>query len=144
MQRETLGHRGRAGDPLCGIRLIMRCGRERLTDRQQACLAGAMAADERHDEVDIAWHTAQELRSAFHSTDLTAGRRIAEYVLASFPSCPTPEIARLGRICASGASRSGVLRHRRTSESPEASGISTTTGSGCSLIGEAFTDPRLA
>jgi len=83
------------------------------------------------------------LRSAFHSTHLAAGRRIAEYVLASFPSCPIPEIARLGRICASGASRSGVLRHRRTSESPEASGISTTTGSECSLIGGAFTDPRL-
>jgi len=36
----------------------MRCGCERLTDRQQACLARAIAGDERHDEVDIAWHKA--------------------------------------------------------------------------------------
>ena len=36
-----------------------------------------------------------ELRSAFHHKDLTEGRRIAEHVLDSFPSCPIPEIARL-------------------------------------------------
>src|SRR3712207_8220830 len=29
--------------------------------------------------------------------DPTEGRRIAERVVASFPSCPVPEIARLGR-----------------------------------------------
>jgi len=40
---------------------------------------------------------AQQLRSTFHQKDLTEGRSIAEHVLASFPSCPIPEIARLGR-----------------------------------------------
>jgi hypothetical protein len=97
VQQETLGRRGHAGDPLYGIRTILRCGRERLTERQQARLGRAIAADERHDEVHIAWQAAQELRSAFHRKDLTEGRRIAEHVLASFPSCAIPEIARLGR-----------------------------------------------
>jgi len=55
------------------------------------------AADERHDEVSIAWQAAQRLRSVFHQDNPTAGRAIAESVLASFPSCPIPEIARLGR-----------------------------------------------
>ncbi len=97
VQHETLGHRGHAGDPLYGIRMILRCGRERLTDRQQARLARAVAADGRHDEVHIAWQAAQELRSAFGHKNLTDGHRVAEHVLTSFPSCPIPEIARLGR-----------------------------------------------
>ncbi len=36
VQQEILGHRGRAGDPLYGIRTILRCGQEHLTDRQRA------------------------------------------------------------------------------------------------------------
>lgn len=42
------------GDPLYGVRMILRCGRERLTDKQKARLARAIAADERHDEVHVA------------------------------------------------------------------------------------------
>jgi hypothetical protein len=56
-----------------------------------------VAADERHVEVEVAWHCAQQLRSIYHQPDHADGRRIAEKVLASFPSCPIPEIARLGR-----------------------------------------------
>jgi transposase len=55
------------------------------------------AADERHIEVEVAWQCAQQLRSIYHQPDHAHGRRIAEKVLASFPSCPIPEIARLGR-----------------------------------------------
>ena len=66
MQQETLGHHGRSGDPPDGIRNILRSGQERLTDRQRGRLAQALAADERHDEVHIAWQVAQQLRSPFH------------------------------------------------------------------------------
>jgi len=34
---------------------------------------------------------------SIHQTSHVDGRRIAEQILASFPSCPIPEIARLGR-----------------------------------------------
>ena len=97
VQQQIHGHRGRKGDPLYGIRLILRCGAEKLTDRQRARLEKAIAADERHDEVYVAWLCARQLRSAYQATNLTEGRRIAEKVLASFPTCPIPEIARLGR-----------------------------------------------
>ena len=97
VQQETLGHRGRAGDPLYGIRNILRCGQDRLTDRQRARLEQAVAADERHEEVHVAWQAVQRLRSVYHQDDPADGRRIAQDVLASFPSCPIPEIARLGR-----------------------------------------------
>jgi transposase len=97
VQQATLGHRGRKGDPLYRIRMILRCGAEKLTDRQRARLQRAIAADERHDEVYVAWQCAQQLRDAYRTENLAQGRRIAEKVLDSFPSCPIPEIKRLGR-----------------------------------------------
>ncbi len=83
--------------PLYGIRNVLRCAEERLTDRQRARLDRAMEADERHLEVAVEWQCAQQLRQVFHQSDPAAGRRLAEQVLASFPTCPIPEIARLGR-----------------------------------------------
>ena len=97
VQQDTLGHRGRKGDPLYGIRNILRAGRENLTDRQQRRLTDAFAVREEHLEVDIAWQCAQQLRDAYQHPDLAQGRKIAEQVLDSFPSCPIPEIARLGK-----------------------------------------------
>lgn len=97
VQQETLGHRGRKGDPLYGVQTILRAGRERLTEKQRARLARAIEADPAHEEVLVAWQCAQQLRDAYRQEDLAAGRRIAEQVVASFSSCPIPEIARLGR-----------------------------------------------
>ncbi len=97
VQQDTLGHRGRKGDPLYGIQTILRAGAENLTPKQQARLAAAIDADPAHDEVFVAWQCAQQLRSAYHANDLTAGLRIAQKVLDSFHTCPIPEIARLGR-----------------------------------------------
>lgn len=97
VQQETLGHRGRSGDPLYGIRNVLRCAVERLTDKQQARLDAAIAADERHDAVHVAWQCAQRVRAAYAHPDPAAGRQLAEQVVDGFPSCPIPEIARLGR-----------------------------------------------
>ena len=97
LQQEIHGHRGRSGDPLYGIRNILRCGEEKLTDKQKARLDKAFHADERHVEVELAWRCAQQLRAAYQAQNLREGRRIAEQILASFPSCPIPEIKRLGR-----------------------------------------------
>lgn len=97
VQQQTLGHRGRADDPLYGIRMILRAGRERLTDKQKARLERAILADEAHEEVFIAWQCGQQLRTAYKTTSLAEGRRIAEKILDSFGTCPIPEIKRLGR-----------------------------------------------
>ncbi|MEO9109717.1 MAG: ISL3 family transposase [Jatrophihabitantaceae bacterium] len=97
VQQDTLGHRGRKGDPLFGIRLITRCGIEKLTDKQKARLDRAIAVDERHEAVYVAYSCAQQLRAAYRAINPTDGRHIAEKILDSFPSCPIPEIARLGR-----------------------------------------------
>ena len=62
-----------------------------------ARLEAAFTADDRHVEVELAWHCAQQLRSVYHQPSHADGRRVAEKILASFPTCPVPEIARLGR-----------------------------------------------
>nr|WP_244960731.1 ISL3 family transposase [Pseudoclavibacter chungangensis] len=97
VQQDTLGHRGRKGDPLYGIQTILRAGAENLTEKQRNRLATTIKADPAHDEVFVAWQCAQQLRSAYHQKDLAAGRRIARKVVDSFHTCPIPEIARLGR-----------------------------------------------
>ncbi len=97
VQQETLGHRGRKGDPLYGIQKILRAGAENLTERQLARLAAAIEAHEAHQAVYLAWRCAQDLRAAYRCADLSAGRAMAERILAIFHTCPVPEIARLGR-----------------------------------------------
>ena len=97
VQQTTTGHRGRSGDPLLGIQTILRAGAENLTEKQQARLTRAINAHEAHEEVFVAWQCAQQLRAAYRQQDLTEGRALAQKVLATFHSCPIPEVARLGR-----------------------------------------------
>src|SRR5699024_11113817 len=78
VQQDTLGHRGRKGDPLYGIQTILRAGRERLTEKQRARLARAIEADPAHEEVLVAWQCAGQLRDAYRQDNLAAGRQIAE------------------------------------------------------------------
>ncbi|KRF40080.1 ISL3 family transposase [Terrabacter sp. Soil810] len=100
VQQEIHGHRGRKNDPLYRIRNILHAGDDRLTERQRSRLAAAIAADERHDEVWVAYLCAQQVRSAYHQASHTEGRAVAEKILDSFQWCPIPEIARLGRTLA--------------------------------------------
>ena len=64
-------------------------------------------------EVDLAWQCYHQLRSIYHATT-TEDRRIAEKVISSFPSCPIPEVARLGRTLK--AWRQQLLAYFNTSD----------------------------
>ena len=114
VQQETLGHRGRRNDPLYRIRNILRAGEDHLTDRQRARLTRRSPPASEHVEVEVAWRCAQQVRAAYHQDSHAAGRAIAEKIVASFASCPIPEVARLGpdpAAVARGVPR--LLRHRR-------------------------------
>ncbi|MGJ7441319.1 ISL3 family transposase [Aquipuribacter sp. MA13-6] len=50
-----------------------------------------------HDAVFVAWSVAQKLRLAYRHPTPAEGKKIAEQLIASLPSCPIPEVARLGR-----------------------------------------------
>jgi hypothetical protein len=97
VQQETLDRRGHRDDPLYRIRGLLRRGREHLTDRQVHRLNTGLAVGDPFFEVTVAWHCYQQLRSMYQATSPADGRSIAEQVIASFPTCPIPEVARLGR-----------------------------------------------
>ncbi len=112
VQQDTLGHRGHKQDPLYQIRGMLRHGVEHLTDRQQAKLTRCLEAGDPDGEVDLTGQCYQQLRSIYHSS-AAQGRRIAEQVIASFPTCPIPAVARLGRTLT--AWRQQVLAYFDTS-----------------------------
>ena len=97
VQQDTTGHRGRKGDPLYQIRNLLRASRDRLTKRQQERLREAFTADEAHISVEVAYHCAQQVRDVFHQATPAQGRRLAAHLIQRLPTCPIPEIARLGR-----------------------------------------------
>jgi len=97
VQQATTGHRGRREDPLYKVRNILRAGAERLTSRQWDRIETYLSAGDPDDEVTIAWQCYQRLRSVYHLPNLAEAKALAENLLASLPSCPIPEIARLGR-----------------------------------------------
>ena len=68
-----------------------------LTPRQQERLREAFTADEAHISVEVAYHCAQQVREVFHQATPAQGRRLAARLVERLPTCPIPEIARLGR-----------------------------------------------
>ncbi|MGB3763411.1 MAG: transposase [Ornithinimicrobium sp.] len=148
VQQLTLGHRGRKGDPLYGIAKLLRAGAEKATDKQRASLGKPIAAcPDEHLAVWIAWSSARQLRAAYRHRDQIEGRKIAEKVLDSIPTCPAPEIARLGRTLkrwrdsflaysppagrTTAAPKPTTGSSSSTAASPKASTTTTTTAYGC-------------
>jgi len=76
---------------------LLRASRDRLTKRQQERLREAFTADEAHISVEVAYHCAQQVRDVFHQATPAQGRRLAAHLIQRLPTCPIPEIARLGR-----------------------------------------------
>ena len=97
VQQDVLGRRGHKDDPLYRIRRLLTTGAKHLTDRGRARLEAALQTGDPNLEVTVAWHAYQQLRSMFTAPNPAAGEAIALKVLESFPTCPIPEIARIGR-----------------------------------------------
>ena len=74
VQQETLGHRGRAKDPLYGVRRVLRTGETFLTEKQQARL-DAVFADPAHADVWRAWRVYQQVVAAYREKFSGNGRR---------------------------------------------------------------------
>lgn len=74
VQQETLGHRGRAKDPLYGVRRVLRTGEAFVTEKQQSRL-DAVFADPRHADVWRAWRVYQQVVAAYREKFSGNGRR---------------------------------------------------------------------
>ncbi len=96
VQQDTTGHRGRKGDRSTGS--ATPCAREQRTSQ-----TGNAPASQYHTLPTNATTrstsptNARNACSAYHQHQPGDGQRIAEQIVAAFPSCPIPEIARLGR-----------------------------------------------
>jgi transposase len=99
VQHDTLGHRGRSGDPLYAARRILRSGEGLLTDKQQIRLAG-LFADEEHLPVEVGWCVYQDVIAAYRNPDKTSGKAAMTRIIDSLRhGVPTglDELAQLGR-----------------------------------------------
>jgi transposase len=97
VQQDTLGHRGRARDPLYDIRRLLRRRRDRLGPKAWARLQAGLLAGDPTGEVTLAWTIAQDLMALYRLPDPADARRRAEALIADLRGCPIPELARLGR-----------------------------------------------
>lgn len=93
MQQDVYRHRGHRGDPLYGIRRILRRRADRLSERAWGRLRAGLVAGDPCGEVTAAWIIAQDLMRCYHLRDASA----ATAVITAACDCPVPEIARLGR-----------------------------------------------
>ncbi len=110
VQQQQLGRRGHRDDPFFKIRGLLRHGLEHLSERQHVRLQAGLFADDPDCEVELAWSCNQQLRAIYAGTaSLRERRALAEKVIASFPTCPVPEVAPLGRTLR--AWRSQVLAY---------------------------------
>ena len=73
IQQATLGHRGRSGDPLYGIRRVLHTGAGLLTSRQAARLEAVFACDA-HVEVEVTWVVYQRIVATYRDPDRAAGK----------------------------------------------------------------------
>jgi len=99
VQQDTCGHRGRCGDPLYGIRRVLRTGADLPTDRQHARLR-AVFATEQHVEVEATWGIYQRIVAAYRTPDRPAAKasltKIIDAISRGVPPALT-ELITLGR-----------------------------------------------
>jgi transposase len=99
VQQSIHGHRGRTGDPLYGIRRVLRTGTDLLTDRQHQRLTGVFA-DDRYVQVEATWGIYQRIVAAYRHPDRRAGKALLTQVIDSTShGVPTllSELTTLGR-----------------------------------------------
>ncbi|MGO1316630.1 MAG: ISL3 family transposase [Cellulomonadaceae bacterium] len=99
VQQATLGHRGRAGDPLYKARRTLHTGASLLTDKQHARLDAVFAIEE-HVEVEATWGVYQRMVAAYREPDKQKGKIMMQAVIDSVTTgvpAALVEIRRLGR-----------------------------------------------
>lgn len=95
VQQETLGHRGRSGDPLYGIRRLLLCADERLDDRGRARMMAGLAAGDRWGEVGAAVLAKELLRAVYAAGSRASARR---RLAAFYDWCARADVAELRRL----------------------------------------------
>jgi len=99
VQRDTLGRRGRSGDPLYGARRTLHTGEALLTDRQRERLV-KLFTDEQHVEVEATWGIYQRMIAAYRHPEpaqrKTLMQRLIDDISTGVPT-QLKELRKLGR-----------------------------------------------
>jgi transposase len=98
IQREQTGHRGRAGDPLYGIRRLLRRGHDHHSPRSWTrLLTGLDAGDTADEQLARTWIAAQELRLLFTNPNRARAEQHLYRWLIYCADAAIPELTRLAR-----------------------------------------------
>lgn len=121
VQQETLGRRGKSGDPLYGIRRVLRTGQDLLTARQTERLERVFAED-KHVAVEVTWIMYQKIVAAYRADNKKQGRNDLLGVIIKLsdqvPQC-CPELKTLGRTLVKRAEDIlAYFTHPHTSNGP--------------------------
>ncbi|MGI9157891.1 MAG: ISL3 family transposase, partial [Marmoricola sp.] len=100
VQQDTLGHRGRKGDPLYGIRRVLLRGAENLTAKAYRRMLAGLDAGDQDEQISAAWIACQELRHVYAAPTLVQARRRLHTFYWACASGDVPELHRLGRTIA--------------------------------------------
>lgn len=115
VQNDTLGHRGRTGDPLYEIRRLLLRGVERHTERSRARLEAGLAAGDPTDAVLDAVLAKEALRSMYAAADAKAAEGLLDAFIAECKASAVSELHRLARTVARW--RVEILAHHSTGAS---------------------------
>lgn len=97
IQQITLGHRGRSGDPLYGIKRVLLTRKTLRTDKQKERLE-AVFADENHIDVEVTERIYQDLVAAYSDPDKRAGKLTMFKTLKRLKSGVPKELAELAQL----------------------------------------------
>jgi transposase len=115
VQNETLGHRGRKGDPLYRIRKILLTGHERLDERGHHRMLLGLRVGDPNDEVLGAWLAKESVRDIYLAENWRQARTLLDKTIAGCLADEVPEIVALGNTLKSW--RREILAHHTTGAS---------------------------
>jgi transposase len=99
VQQDTLGHRGRKGDPLYALRRRLRTGADLLT-RTHLDRIDAVLGQEQHLAVAVTWSVYQRVVAAYRQPDRARGKAALSALIDSLRRgvpAALPELVTLGR-----------------------------------------------
>jgi transposase len=97
VQQDTLGHRGRKGDPLYRVRKLAVMAAERLDARGWHRLGAGLAEGDPDGQVAAAWQLKELVRGLFHADGADQAQQVFDVIDAWTSTIDAPECRRLVR-----------------------------------------------
>jgi transposase len=97
VQQNTLGHRGRSGDPLYRVRKLLVMAAERLDAKGWRRLAAGLRTGDPNGQVAAAWQLKELVRGLFRADDVAHAREVFALIDTWVKTIDAPECRRLVR-----------------------------------------------